>query len=226
MNLIRKVNFMQQKYKGVALVATVAAMIAFLLLAYGIFTVQSSQFQMLISGHDAVNAQKLAEVDAELLKMINYDDVNNDAVLGELNLHLNRGDMQSVTVEGDWQDEIIIGDGSSSGGLRIATINIYKRGDTAPRYSMQVPILKSGQTYSKKAFDDFIDELKAKDAELDAKDRELESKDQQLKAKDKQLRATFQALQHGMVALSDQLNSARSSIINARNAATCRCTHN
>lgn len=198
------------KLKGVALVATTTAMIAWMLLAYGIFTVQSSQFQMLISNRDSVNAQKLAEIDAELIKLLSYDQISNNSAFAELNLHTNRGTIQTVKLDGadsNWQDEIIISD--AGGGVKIATINIYKDGDTIPRSSLQIPILKSGQTYSKKAFDEFIEELKAKDVELEAKDRELEAKDRELEAKDNELAAKIQA--------------ARQELLDAVENARCKC---
>lgn len=221
---------MRMKYKGVALVGTVAAMIAWILLSYGIFTVQSSQFQMFVASRDAVNAQKLAEVDASLIKMIGYDDVTNDSALKELNLHLGRENMQTVTVDGNWQDEIIISEekansgDSDYGNFRIATINIYKSGDTEPRYSKQVPILKSGQTYSKKAIDDFMTELKAKDKKLEEKDKQLEAKDRELEAKDKQLEAKDRELDAKDRELESLIESLRSECYAAIEAARCLCS--
>lgn len=197
---------MRKKYKGVALIGTVAAIVAWILLSYGIFTVQSSQFQMLVSSRDSVNAQKLAEIDASLLKLLDYDDVTNNYALGELNLHQGRSAMQTISADGNWEDEIIIseeksGSGDSDyGNFRVATINIYKQGETEPRFSTQVPILKSGQTYSGKDIDEFIEELKAKDRELEAKDRELEAKDRQLEAKDKELASKIEALRNELLA--------------------------
>lgn len=209
-------NVFLRKYKGVALVGTAAAIVAWLLLSYGIFTVQSSQFQMFVSSRDSINAKKLAEVDAELLKLIDYDDIQNSSALGDLNLHLNRGDMKTVSLDsGNWEDEIIIsgemgGSGDSQyGNFRVATVNVYKEGDTEPRFSMQVPILKSGQTYSKKDFDDFIEELKKKDKELEEKDKQLEAKDKQLEAKDQEL--------------ASKISSLKSELQSAINSNQCQC---
>ncbi|MBR3723312.1 MAG: hypothetical protein IKN12_11220 [Selenomonadaceae bacterium] len=212
-----------RKYSGVALVGTTAAIVAWMLLSYGIFTVQSSQFQMFVSSRDSVNAKKLAEVDAELLKLVNYDDIQNSSALGELNLHLGRSDMKTVALDsGRWQDEIIIsnemgGSGDSQyGNFRVATVNVYKEDETEPRFSMQVPILKSGQTYSKKDFDDFIEELKKKDKELEEKDKQLEAKDRQLEAKDRQLEAKDSEL-------SSKISSLRSELQSAVDSNQCQC---
>lgn len=194
------------KVRGVALVGTVAAVIAWILLSYGIFTVQSSQFQMLISSNNSLNAQKLAEIDAALLKMVNYEDVTNNSALGEYNLHLDRGNLKSISVDGGWQDEIIISSEKLNkndpdyGRFRIATINIYQDGDTEPRFSMQVPLTKSEQSYSRKTIDEFIEALRAKDRELEAKDRELEAKDRQLEAKDNEIASKIESIRSRLLA--------------------------
>lgn len=194
------------KVRGVALLGTVAAVIAWILLSYGIFTVQSSQFQMLISSNNSLNAQKLAEIDAALLKMVNYEDVTNNSALGEYNLHLDRGDLKSISVDGGWQDEIIISAEKLSkndpdyGRFRVATINIYQDGDTKPRFSMQVPLTKSEQSYSRKTIDEFIEALRAKDKELEAKDRELEAKDRQLEAKDNEIASKIESIRSRLLA--------------------------
>lgn len=191
----------KRKYKAFALVGTVAAIVAWIVMSYGMFMVQSSQFQMLISGKDATDAQKLAEVDGALVKLVPYDDLTNNSALGALNLHQNRSSMQTVTTDGSWQDEIKIsaeknnGSDSDYGNYRIATVNIYKDGDTVPRFSLQTPVLKYAQPYVRKDIDAFIEERKAKDRELEAKDKELEAKDRQLEAADRELEAKLSSVE-------------------------------
>lgn len=209
---------MRWRYKGFALLGTVAAIVAWILMMYGMSTVQTSQFQMLISGKDAINAQKLAEVDSSLIKLVDYDELTDDSALGELNLHSSRGVMRTVTADG-WQDEIKFseernnGSDSDYGNYRIATVNIYKEGDVVPRFSLQTPALKYAQPYIRKDIDKFIEERKAKDRELEAKDRELEAKDKELDAKDKELDAKDRQLAIKDTELDNRLTSLESEIL-------------
>lgn len=189
------------KYAGFALVGTIAAIVAWITMSYGMFMAQNAQFEMLISGKDSINAQKLAEVDGSLLRLVPYDELSNGSSLGELNLHHSRSAMQSVSTSGVWQDEIRIGseknNGTDSkyGNYRIATVNIYKEGDVTPRFSLQTPVLSYTQPYIRKEVDEFIEERKAKDRELEAKDKQLEAKDKQLEAKDKELNSMLDSLE-------------------------------
>ncbi|MBR3723311.1 MAG: hypothetical protein IKN12_11215, partial [Selenomonadaceae bacterium] len=211
------------KTKGVAMIGTVAALVAWILLSYGIFTVEGSQFQMMISSTQSLNAQKLAEIDAALIKMVNYEEVTNSSALGKVNLHLGRENLKSISDAEGWQDEIIIsnekikGSDPDHGRFRVATINIYREGDTEPRFSMQVPVTKSGQTYSRKTIDDFIEALRQKDRELEAKDRQLEAKDRELEAKDRELDAADRAIE-------SRISSMRSSLMSEIMSSRCGCT--
>lgn len=211
------------KTKGVAMIGTVAALMAWILLSYGIFTVEGSQFQMMISSTQSLNAQKLAEIDAALIKMVNYEEVTNSSALGKVNLHLGRENLKSISDAEGWQDEIIIsnekikGSDPDHGRFRVATINIYREGDTEPRFSMQVPVTKSGQTYSRKTIDDFIEALRQKDRELEAKDRQLEAKDRELEAKDRELDAADRAIE-------SRISSMRSSLMSEIMSSRCGCT--
>ena len=201
------------KAKGVAMIGTAAALVAWILLSYGIFTVQSSQFQMITSSKVALDAQKLAEVDGSLFRLVPYDELSNGSSLAELNLHHNRSAMQSVKTDKIWQDEIRIGseknNGTDSkyGNYRIATVNIYKEGDVTPRFSLQTPVLSYSQPYIRQEIDEFIEERKKKDRELEAKDKELEAKDKELEAKDKQLEAKDKELNSMLDSVESDIRS-------------------
>ncbi|MBR3623591.1 MAG: hypothetical protein IKN43_09625 [Selenomonadaceae bacterium] len=201
------------KYAGFALVGTVAAIVAWITMSYGMFMAQNAQFEMLISGKDSINAQKLAEVDGSLLRLVPYDELSNGSSLAELNLHHSRSAMKSVKTDKVWQDEIRIGgeknNGTDSkyGNYRIATVNIYKEGDVTPRFSLQTPVLSYSQPYIRQEIDEFIEERKKKDRELEAKDRALESKDKQLEAKDKQLEAKDRELNSMLDSVESDIRS-------------------
>lgn len=159
------------KLKGVALIGTVAAILAWMMLAYGVFTVQSSQFNMIAAGKSAMEAQQYAEIDANLLKLINYDDIDDASVLSTLNLHTARGDIKTVEADG-WQDEIVISSEQNNGSdddgrFRVATVNIYKEGDSTPRYSMEVPLVSGAQTYTRQEIDEMVNLLSNNIAQLE-----------------------------------------------------------
>ena len=146
------------KLKGVLLITTIVAVAAWILLAGGIFLSQSSQFQMLGAQKDEDQAKQYAEVDANLLKLIDYGKLTDESTLADYKLHLDRDQIQTVDAP-DWEDEISIGDEQKfqlGGVCRIATINIYHKGDTKPRASVNVPIMKDAQMYSRSQVDDMI----------------------------------------------------------------------
>ena len=223
--------YSKYKFRGFSIAGTVAAIIAWIIMSYGIFTIQSSQFQMLISIGEATNAQKLAEADAALLKLVNYENLTNNSALEEVNLHLDRGDIKSIPTEG-WEDEIIISDEKLNknnpdyGRFCVATINIYKKGDSIPRYSMQTPISKSRQTYSRDTIDEFIEALRSKDRELEAKDRELEETDKRLAETDKDLEKAPKARFASMNSISDEISALQKKYLDIIEKNKCTCGGN
>jgi len=146
------------KLKGLMLITTVVAVAAWILLAGGIFLTQSSQFQMLGANKMEEQARQFAEVDANLLQLVEYGKLTDAGTLSNFKLHTNRAQIQTVDAP-DWEDEISIGNEqrASSGGLfRVATINIYRKGDTKPRCGLNVPIVKDAQMYSRSQLDKMI----------------------------------------------------------------------
>ena len=108
------------KLRGLMLITTVVAVVAWILLAGGIFLTQSSQFQMLGARKVEDQARQYAEVDAQALKLIEYSKITDNSTLSKLHLHLSRGQIQTVTAP-DWEDEISIGkeQTASSGGYSV-----------------------------------------------------------------------------------------------------------
>ena len=150
------------KLKGLMLITTVVAVAAWILLAGGIFLTQSSQFQMLGARKVTDLARQYAEIDAQALRLVEYSKLTDNSTLSKCQLHLSRGQIQTVTAP-DWEDEISIGKeqtASSGGVFRVATINIYRKGDTKPRWSEDVPIVKDAQLYSRAEIDKMIADVK------------------------------------------------------------------
>ena len=139
------------KLRGVMLITTVVAVAAWILLAGGIFLTQSSQFQMLGARKIEEQARQYAEVDAQILKYVAYDKLTDANTLKGYKLHLKRAKMETVEAA-DWEDEITISNeqksSDKSGGYRVATINIYRKGDTKPRWSMDAILVKGAKNSS------------------------------------------------------------------------------
>lgn len=132
-----------KKVGGYVLLETVLAMIAFSMLSMAFFTIFSGQFSMINSSRDAMQAQQYAEIDAQQLRLMNYYDLDDEGAKS-------RSAMTSWSNPNNlWEDEITIGnelviDNYTQSKQRIATIKIYRKGDTLPRFSFEVPISSQG----------------------------------------------------------------------------------
>jgi len=107
------------KLKGLMLLTTVVAVAAWILLAGGVFLTQSSQFQMLVANRSEEQAKQYAEVDVNLLQLMDYTKLTDASALASHKLHLNRAQIQTVDAP-DWEDEISIGSeqtATSGGGI-------------------------------------------------------------------------------------------------------------
>ena len=146
------------------LLTTVVAVAAWIILAGAVFFTQSSEFQLLMNRQTEDQARMYAEADAKLLRFVDYGSLTNPSALAAVKLHTGRGNIQIANAP-EWQDEIVIGgeQTSSSGGrYRPVTINVYRKGETQPAYSITVPIVKDAQLYSRKEIDDKINGTKKK----------------------------------------------------------------
>ena len=132
-----------KKVGGYVLLETVLAMIAFSMLSMAFFTIFSGQFSMINSSADAKQAQQYAEIDAQQLRLMNYYDLEDEGAKS-------RSAMTSWDNPNNlWEDEITIGneiiiDDYTESKQRIATIKIYRQGDTLARFSMEVPVSSQG----------------------------------------------------------------------------------
>ena len=132
-----------QKVGGYVLLETVLAMIAFSMLSMAFFTIFSGQFSMINSSRDAMQAQQYAEIDAQKLRLMNYYDLESEG-------KKTRSAMTSWDNPGNlWEDEITIGneiviDDYTQSKQRIATIKIYRKGDSLARFSFEVPLSSQG----------------------------------------------------------------------------------
>lgn len=128
-----------KKYKrsGSILASVMVAAIVWIMIAQSMFITFSGQFKMISSSRTALQAQQYAEIALDKLKNINYDELDASGAHG-------RKKIEGISSD-DWQDEVTIGAestiaGSDDAKQRIATVNVYKTGDTLPRYTVEVPL--------------------------------------------------------------------------------------
>ena len=125
----------KRKTTGSIMVSAVLAVFVWIGIAQSMAMIVNSNFKSIKSGKTALQAQQYADISINRLKCIMYDDLDEE---GAHERRLIEG------VSGQWEDEITIGPesivpGTDDAKQRIATINIYKPGDTLPRYTVEVP---------------------------------------------------------------------------------------
>ena len=132
-----------KKYKrnGSILASVMVAAIVWIMIAQSMFITFSGQFKMISSSRTALQAQQYAEIALDKLKNINYDELDVSGAHG-------RKKIEGISSD-DWQDEVTIGAestiaGSDDAKQRIATVNVYKVGDTLPRYTVELPLSSQG----------------------------------------------------------------------------------
>ena len=141
-------NFKKKK-KGFLLLEAALASTVYCMLALGFFTIFSGQFSMVQAGRTALQAQQYAEIDADTLKLLSYDDLTNSTKLSAAGIHTSKSLFTAVSGVTDWYDQVTIGNettvnSDTSSKMRIATIKLYKNGDTLARYSIDVPLSSQG----------------------------------------------------------------------------------
>ena len=143
-----------KKYKrsGSILASVMVAAIVWIMIAQSMFITFSGQFKMISSSRTALQAQQYAEIALDKLKNINYDELDAAGAHG-------RKKIEGISSD-DWQDEVTIGAestiaGSDDAKQRIATVNVYKVGDTLPRYTVEVPLSSQGSNSNSNSFPDY-----------------------------------------------------------------------
>ncbi len=130
------------KKPGSILATTLVAAIVWIMIAQAMFVVSSGQFKMIKSSRVALQAQQYAEITVDTLKNINYDELDTEGAHS-------RQSIKGIAESSDWEDEVTIGAESTIAGSddvkqRIATVNVYKKGDTLPRFTLEVPLSSKG----------------------------------------------------------------------------------
>ncbi len=134
---------MKKRLKAFMLANTILALVAISVCAFSLMLTIPSMFGALEAEDLSLRAMQYAEVDAKIVKLLNYDDLSDDDVLIAAKLHTDRAEIETINADG-WEDELIIGPeqvmGDGENLYRIATVNIYRTGDTVPRATLEVPL--------------------------------------------------------------------------------------
>lgn len=126
------------KHKGVTLAATAIAIVAWMFLGYISFIVMASPFSVLAAVRIARQAEQYAEFVANSLKLVDYSELGSAA-------HARRSLTGEISGAAGWESSIAMGAehqiGANPDNLqRIATVDIFRSGDTLSRYTLQVPL--------------------------------------------------------------------------------------
>ena len=157
-----------RKKAGYILIAATLASIVYIMISMAFFTIFSGQFSMISAGRTAMQAQQYADVVANTLKLQSIEDIiaktggeialndNNKLALNTSSDSETKHNLSDLLGNNDswadWQYNISIADGpvnSTSDAddaivQKIATVRIFKDGDTLPRYSEEVPLSLQG----------------------------------------------------------------------------------
>jgi hypothetical protein len=130
------------KKKGSILLSTALALIVWIFIAQSMFMTSAGSMSIQKASRAANQAQQYAEIDANTLRLMAYDDLDTDGAHA-------RQSITSVTDAADWEDEVSLTeekliDEDIQSKQRIATINIYKKGDTLSRCTLEVPLSSQG----------------------------------------------------------------------------------
>ncbi len=126
------------KRKGVTLAATAIAIVAWMFLGYIAFIVMASPFSVLAAARTARQAEQYAEFVASSLRLVDYDELDTAA-------HGRRSLAGEIADADDWESSVVLSDERQFGAdaenvQRIATVDIFRTGDTLSRYTLQVPL--------------------------------------------------------------------------------------
>lgn len=139
------------KSRGSILVITALAAIVWIFIAQSLFIVGAGGFGMIKSSRVALQAQQYAEIEVDRLKNVAYENLDSNGAHS-------RQAIANIQESG-WEDEVSIGSehaisGSDDAKQRIATINVYKSGDTLPRFTLEVPLSSQSSNQGDSVFSD------------------------------------------------------------------------
>ena len=137
------------KKSGVALLATIISIAVLLLVSGGFFTIMASNTGLIKSGGESLQAQYFAQLEADTIKMLSYDEVDN----------ITQDTWQEFDIDNSWQYKVNVGPeqnvGDSDNTMKIASISVRKNGDTINRFALDVPLSSQGSNSNSNSFPDY-----------------------------------------------------------------------
>ena len=128
------------KKSGVALLATIISIAVLLLVSGGFFTIMASNTGLIKSSGESLQAQYFAQLEADTIKMLSYDEVDN----------ITQDTWQEFDIDNSWQYKVNVGPeqnvGDSDNTMKIASISVRKNGDTIDRFALDVPLSSQKNT--------------------------------------------------------------------------------
>lgn len=124
------------KKRGMMLLSAVLAAFLLTMVASGYFITLTGSFNAIKSGGEALQAQRYAEIEANRLSLMSYDDLDSK---------VSQNTWKTSDADNNWEymvkiDPERIIDESKGSKQRIATVSVKKHGDTTERFQMKVPL--------------------------------------------------------------------------------------
>ena len=124
------------KKRGMMLLSAVLAAFLLTMVASGYFMTLTGSFNAIKSGGEALQAQRYAEIEANRLSLMSYDDLDSK---------VSQNTWKTSDADNNWEymvkiDPERIIDESKGSKQRIATVSVKKHGDTTERFQMKVPL--------------------------------------------------------------------------------------
>ena len=124
------------KKKGMMLLSAVLAAFLLTMVASGYFMTLTGSFNAIKSGGEAIQAQRYAEIEANKLSLLAYND---------LDTKVSQNVWKKSDADEGWEYKVNLGpekvvDPTTNSKQRIATVSVRKEGDATDRFQMKVPV--------------------------------------------------------------------------------------
>ncbi len=143
---------LEKKMKGFLMIQTALALITLGAMAVSFFQIYGGQFAAMAAARSSHQAQQALDLVTEYYQMVDYDSLTSASVpksgtlatlFGAGNVNADIADM-TFTCSIGAEKSFTTSDGTNSGNLRLATINVMNSGESAPRATVTVPLSSAG----------------------------------------------------------------------------------
>ena len=132
------------KKKGIMLLSAVLAAFLLTLVASGYFMTLNGSFNAIRSGGEAMQAQRYAEIEANKLSLISYNDLDSK---------VSQNVWKVTDADDEWEYKVNLDpekiiDPNTGTKQRIATVSVRKDGDSTDRFSIKIPLSENNSSDS------------------------------------------------------------------------------